>query len=266
MAAAGSGTVGTAEYIQSRAQVEPNGCILWTSSLSQDGYGKAVVGYRGRAKPIRRYAHRVAYEMWKGDVPEGLELDHLCRNRRCINPDHLEPVNRKENVRRGQLPELMRDPNWRPKRRRVDVCINGHPMSGDNLGFNGKRRWCRSCKKNTSRRLRMKIAKECAAQGDVIFQRVDSIPEQFKKTEENGRIVCAHSETGHDHAIHDKLVSRFVEPGNPWVCYLQISGEFGDVVHHRSFDTHETVRLLKGIWKIKRQREHTPEGLRMVQD
>lgn len=153
MAARGTSTVGTAAHIQSRCRVDiRTGCVEWTGTLSDDGYGKAVVGYRAHARPVRRYAHVVSFEMWRGAVPTGLELDHTCRNRRCINPDHLEPVTRKVNVRRGALPHLMRDPGFRPKRALVETCKNGHAMSGENVGRNEKRRWCRACKRAVSQK------------------------------------------------------------------------------------------------------------------
>ena len=66
-------------------------CWLWTGHLDRNGYGK--VG--------NRLAHRMAYTMVKGVIPEGLSLDHLCRVHNCVNPDHLEPVTHAENVRRG---------------------------------------------------------------------------------------------------------------------------------------------------------------------
>lgn len=82
---------------------ESTGCWEWTGQL-EDGYGRVPVS-RGKYAS----AHRSAYEIWKGSIPAELELDHLCRNRRCINPDHLEPVTHQENVRRGALPQMMRE-------------------------------------------------------------------------------------------------------------------------------------------------------------
>lgn len=111
----------------------------------------------------------------------------------------------------------------------------------------------------------MKTAKEFCCQGDVSFQKVDSIPDGYTVSQ-TGRVVCAHSETGHDHCIEDKYTERLDGPADPFVCYLRIAGEYADVVHNRSFHTHETIRLPKGIWKVRRQTEHTPEGLRQVQD
>ena len=75
---------------------EPNtGCWLWIAGVNKDGYG----GFRADTRTW--LAHRVSYEHFVGPIPEGLELDHLCRTRSCVNPNHLEPVIHIVNVRRG---------------------------------------------------------------------------------------------------------------------------------------------------------------------
>ena len=71
------------------------GCWMWTASRDNGGYSK--VQFEGHLLP----AHRVSYTLFVGEIPEGLEIDHLCRNRRCVNPSHLEPVTRSENLIRG---------------------------------------------------------------------------------------------------------------------------------------------------------------------
>lgn len=76
------------------------GCWLWHGAVSKckgGGYGLIYVG----GKEVVKSAHRVVYELERGAIPNGMDLDHLCRVRTCVNPAHLEPVTRKENLRRG---------------------------------------------------------------------------------------------------------------------------------------------------------------------
>lgn len=115
----------------------------------------------------------------------------------------------------------------------------------------------------------MKELTKIGFQGDVCFKRVSEMPDSAKREARNGALIVAHSETGHHHSIDDSGVVRY-DVGDPLVCYLQLSEnvEHVDVVHHRSFDTHETMRLLGpgSIWKVIRQREWTPDGWRRVED
>lgn len=121
----------------------------------------------------------------------------------------------------------------------------------------------------------MKTVTATAAQGDVLFRRVLSLPVDAVERPRTGPLVVAHSETGHHHAIADRAISHFEVPGDPLVCYLRMDDgldpEIGgvDVVHHRAWDTHETLRLLGkpgDVWQVRRQREWTPEGWRRVED
>lgn len=77
----------------------PDGCWLWIGSLTAAGYG-----HLRRPQGRYDYAHRVAYELMNGSIPDGLVIDHLCRVRSCCNPDHLQAVTHAENVRRGLVP------------------------------------------------------------------------------------------------------------------------------------------------------------------
>jgi len=103
--------------------------------------------------------------------------------------------------------------------------------------------------------------REVAAQGDVLFRRIAKLPEQVIEQRRTGRVVVAHSETGHHHAIDNRRV-RFYESGqgDPMIAYLSVDGDFADVVHHRAHDTHAPLRLPHGLWEVRRQREWMPEG------
>lgn len=120
------------------SKVDTSGpCWEWTATRNHLGYGQIWSGPRGRLL----MAHRAAYELLVGPIPEGLELDHLCRNRACVDPDHLEPVTHAENMRRA--------PYDAPASKRAKThCPKGHPYSGSNLYVNPKgSRECRACRK-----------------------------------------------------------------------------------------------------------------------
>lgn len=87
------------EYFWKRVDKQEGGCWLWTGTIRPDGYG--VIYIASKALRFRTSAHRYSYQLIKGAIPEGLELDHLCRVRKCCNPDHLEAVTHAENLRRG---------------------------------------------------------------------------------------------------------------------------------------------------------------------
>jgi hypothetical protein len=114
----------------------------------------------------------------------------------------------------------------------------------------------------------MKIYDKIGFQGDVCFVRIgDALPSGVKERPVEGRVVVAHSETGHHHAIEPGEARLFEKlERDPMLCYLQATGEYMDVVHHRSTDTHETVRLLAGCWEVRRQEELTPAGWARVDD
>lgn len=113
----------------------------------------------------------------------------------------------------------------------------------------------------------MKIIDKQAAQGDILITHTRSVPKTATPIDATeGRHVLVHSETGHDHWIAADGVMLWQDPQNALVCYLRIAGPYGDVIHARPFDTHEPVRLRRGTYEIRRQREMTPEGWRRVED
>lgn len=83
------------DRVMARVSVSSNGCWIFTGFLTGNGYGHI------RSGSTMLMAHRVTYEHQNGPVPTGMELDHKCRCRACVNPDHMEPVTHQENVRRG---------------------------------------------------------------------------------------------------------------------------------------------------------------------
>lgn len=109
-------------------------CWEWCGGLKGCGYGAFHCAGRSRL------VHRVSYEHYIGPIPAGLTIDHLCRNRRCVKPSHLQPVTMQENTLRGFGVTGMNA--------RKTHCPNGHPLSGDNLAPNKyRRRRCLTCER-----------------------------------------------------------------------------------------------------------------------
>lgn len=113
----------------------------------------------------------------------------------------------------------------------------------------------------------MKYFNNIAAQGDMLIRRIDILPDGVKKLQsENGNFILAHSETGHNHVVKEENGIEFYQHANDnFIAYLVVNNET-KVEHMRSFDTHETIALKKGVYEIRRQREYTPEGFRRAQD
>lgn len=124
------------ERILTKIVASPDGCWLLDAYICKNGYGKIWNGKRSD------WAHRVSYSAFVGPIPVGLDLDHLCRVRACVNPWHLEPVTRKVNYNRSPLSNS-----------RVTHCPSGHPYSPENTGVfrqaraGGFGRYCRECDK-----------------------------------------------------------------------------------------------------------------------
>lgn len=125
------------ELIETYISIEQTtGCWIWMGSIDHHGYGSAKVD------GFPRRAHRVVYQRLRGEIPAGLHLDHLCRHRFCVNPDHLEPVTSAENTRRA-LPFL----------KRTEKCPRGHDYVVNGQG-KWRRRRCNECSVERVRRLR----------------------------------------------------------------------------------------------------------------
>ena len=133
--------VNLVERFEEKYVPEPNsGCWLWIGNLESKGYGKFYIG--GRPKK----AHRISYELAKGPIPAGLEPDHKCRVRCCVNPDHLEAVTHRENMKRGVFPQSSRT-----------HCPSGHPYDESNTYIKKGLRSCRACQALRMREARARL-------------------------------------------------------------------------------------------------------------
>lgn len=119
--------------------VKTETCWIWQGN-SDNGRGYFSIMWAQK----RRYVHRVAWELVNGPIPDGLQIDHLCRNKRCVNPTHLEPVTGRINKLRGNT----------ITRRNAEVthCVRGHPYDKENTivgttPLGTPRRACRKCRK-----------------------------------------------------------------------------------------------------------------------
>lgn len=104
----------TSEKVMRNVDIRDAGCWTWKGYINRQGYGVFVRG------SFHMFAHRAVYETLVGSIPRGLTLDHLCRNRACVRPSHLEPVTLKENIHRGS--------GVAPKNARKTHCPKGHPL------------------------------------------------------------------------------------------------------------------------------------------
>lgn len=125
------------ERLTSRIDIDDRGCWNWRGATNSNGYG--CIGAQGKVQ----LTHRVSYELHVGPISDGLQIDHLCRNRICINPAHLDPVTAAEHAKRSL-------------RARATHCINGHLLEGDNLHLrtreNGQvHRGCKTCRREGKR-------------------------------------------------------------------------------------------------------------------
>lgn len=122
-----------------KVHIEASGCWQWTGCIdSRTGYARIGIG-----KHRVTGAHRVAHELFKGPIPNGLHIDHLCRNRSCVNPEHLEAVSRRTNWVRGD--------HVNAHVYRTQTCKRGHPFEGHSYFRDGKRIYCRTCQTDMER-------------------------------------------------------------------------------------------------------------------
>lgn len=132
-----------------RVREDANGCWIWTGHRLPNGYGR-ISKSLGDREMVEIPVHRFAYEYVVGKIPEGLELDHLCRNPPCVNPAHLEPVTHRENLLRGN--------GWSGRNARKSACKHGHEFTPENTYRGGERRGrqCMTCRRLVAQRKRAK--------------------------------------------------------------------------------------------------------------
>jgi len=124
----------------SKVQPQPDGCWEWQGATTT-GYGRFHIAH---GHPLM-LAHRYSYTTLVGPVPDGLDLDHLCRNRRCVRPDHLEPVTHRENLLRSPL-------TWAARRSAQTHCVHGHEFTPENtFRQHHGTRGCRTCRNRKAR-------------------------------------------------------------------------------------------------------------------
>ncbi|MFI2465956.1 HNH endonuclease signature motif containing protein [Streptomyces globisporus] len=151
----------------------PGGCVIWTATLNNRGYGTIGEGGKG-GKTV--YAHRASYTLLVGPIPAGLVVDHTCHNRdeacsggpdclhrRCINPQHLEAITSEENVSRSSASAMNRT-----------HCINGHPFDETNtyLRPDSGSRQCRQCSRDRGRTASLNQADEALRRARAARQAV----------------------------------------------------------------------------------------------
>lgn len=148
-------------------------CIIFTGNICKDGYGKLE---GGRDFPRETLAHRVAFLVWNGPIPKGLEIDHRCNNRLCINPQHLWAVTHSQNIGFADYSSNHRNSV-------KTHCKRGHPLSGDNLYISPKTksRKCRACGSMYIRMLSPSTPGRCRSIASSLSCSSHFLAEQFER-------------------------------------------------------------------------------------
>ncbi len=134
--------------MMAKTEAGPDGCILFTGAKQSKGYGTIGVGC-GRS----RLVHRVAWEHLRGSIPAGMTVDHLCRQRGCVNVAHMELVSATENVRRGLSPTTSASAQTH--------CAHGHEFTRGNTQINSRGfRQCKTCRARWERNRYARIRRE----------------------------------------------------------------------------------------------------------
>lgn len=125
------------ENFFSKISVVKGGCWHFLGSIAKSGYGVVSIANGKRSKVM--LAHRVSYLIFNGKLEEGLVIDHICRNRKCVNPDHLRQVTRNENV-------LENSESLQAKNAKKTHCPSGHEYNEKNTRIYNGWRYCKACK------------------------------------------------------------------------------------------------------------------------
>lgn len=132
------------ERVLQKINIDDKGCWNWTGYLDQSGY--AVYRFKEGSSRVARWL----YEKTVAPIPKPLTIDHVCRNRACINPKHMEPVTMRENLMRGD--------SFSGINHRKTVCVHGHEYSESNTGkAKAGGRFCKTCQRDRAKRYRAKL-------------------------------------------------------------------------------------------------------------